>query len=128
MKGLWQILALILLALMVPASMCCLMPQLMENRDSGCCSNGDESHDYPPQPEACPSTTIAHSRLPAPVPMPEMQMVELVDLLQALRLRELTAQAAAPVPYPATAPPELPTMWAFVSRAALPARAPSALA
>ena len=129
MKRFWQILALILLALMVPASVCCLEAQQVANEECGCCSNADEEHDAPAQPEACPSDTIARSQLPAQVVMPAMQMVELADIVQAMmRLNELAATKAAPVPMLTTAPPELRTTWVFVSRAALPARAPSELA
>jgi hypothetical protein len=123
MKRCWQILALVLLVLMVPASVCCLaMPQEV-NQECDCCSGPDEEHEAPAQP--CPSDTISHSQLPSVVVMPEMQMVELMEMIQAFSLRELTAHAAEPVSVPATAPPELRTTWVFVSRAALPARAPS---
>lgn len=129
MKRLWQILAFLLLALMVPASACCLGPQQAANPECGCCSNPAKEHDTPAQPEACPSDTIARSQLPAPVVMPEMPMVELVGIIHELmRLNELAATNAAPVPLMTTAPPELRTTWNFVSRAALPARAPSELA
>lgn len=127
MKRLWQILALILLALMVPASMCCLVPQEVEKQHAGCCSHGDEGHDVPTMPDICPSGTIAQSFLPEMVAMPEMQMVELICLIQAFALLDLIEQAAAPVSMPTTAPPELRTTWAFVSRASLPARAPAVL-
>lgn len=128
MKRFWQILALLLLALMVPASVCCLGTQQAVCHDCSC-SNTDEGHDVPSQPDACPSDTIAHSQLPPAVAMPEMQMVELVDIIHAfMHLHELASQEAAPVPFLTTAPLELRTRWVFVSRAALPARAPSELA
>lgn len=61
--------------------------------------------------------------------MPQMQVIEVTDLIQAmLRLNELAAVSAAPMPLMTTAPPQLRTTWVFASRAALPARAPSALA
>ena len=129
MKRLWQILALLLLALMAPASVCCLGPKPVESHECGCCSSSDEHQEAPAQPDACPSDTIARSQLPAAMAMPEMQMVELCDLINPVsRLRELTAQTAAPTPFLTVAPPELRTTWVFVSRAALPARAPSELA
>jgi hypothetical protein len=129
MNRLWQILALLLLALMVPASACCLGPQQVINDECGCCSNSGKDPNAPAQPEACPSDTIARSQLPADVVMPEMQMIEFADLVQAMmRLNELAAARAAPLPLMTTAPPELRTTWVFVSRAALPARAPSELA
>lgn len=129
MNRLWQILAFLLLALMVPASVCCLGPQQAANEECGCCSNPDKERDAPAQPKACPSDTIARSQLPAPVIMPEMQMVELTGIIQKLvRLNELAAAKSAPVPLMTTAPPELRPTWVFVSRAALLARAPSELA
>ncbi len=128
MKRLWQILALILLAFMVPASMCCLVPKEVEKQHAGCCSNGDERHEAPAMPDICPSDTLAQSFLPEMVTMPEMQMVELIDIIQAFAMLDLVEQAACPVPMPTTAPPELRTTWAFVRRAALPARAPAILA
>lgn len=128
MKRLWPILAFILLAFMVPSTVCCLLPQKVEKQHSGCCSHGDEGHEAPAMPDICPSDTIAQSYLPEMVTMPEMQMVELIGIIQAFALLDLVEQAACPVPMPTTAPPELRTTWAFVRRAALPARAPAVLA
>lgn len=128
-KRFWQILALFLLTLMVPASVCCLVPQAMEDHQCDSCSMPEQQHDAPAQPDACPSDTIEHSQLPAAVVMPEMQMVEVVEIIRAwVHLCELAACEAASRPSPSTAPPELRTKWVFVSRAALPARAPSELA
>lgn len=129
MQRLWQLLALLLLALMVPASVCCLGSRQVVNEECGCCSTTGEDHNAPVQPEACPSDTIASSLLPAQVIMPEIEMIEMTDLAQAVtRLNELVAAKPASVPLTTTAPPELRTTWVFVSRAALPARAPSELA
>lgn len=130
MKRCWQILALLLFVLMGPASMCCLAaPQNVSEDSCNCCSsNSDEGHEAPAQPIICPSDTIAHSQIPAPIAMPPMQMVELTDIIHAMVwLNELSATQAAPLPLMTTAPPELRTTWIFVSRAALPARAPSEL-
>jgi hypothetical protein len=129
MKRFWQILTLILLALMVPASVCCLETERAEGHACECRSTPGHEHDAPAPPEACPSDTIAHSQVPALVAVPAMQMLELADIIHAmLRLNELAATNAAPVPLMTTAPPELRTTWVFVSRAALPARAPAELA
>lgn len=125
MHRLWQILALLMLALMVPASACC---QVWEGylTSHARCSCHDDEHEAPAQQETCPSVTIAHSQMPAQVVLPAMQMVELTKIIQdIMRLNEL---AAPQVPLRTTAPPELRTTWVFVSRAALPARAPSGLA
>lgn len=129
MKRLWQIISLILLALMVPASMCCLLLQQAENQACACCATSGQDHDAPALPDACPSDTIAHSQMPVLVAVPEMQMLELAAIIHAMiRLNELAVTPAMPEPAPTTAPPELRTTWHFVSRAALPARAPSELA
>ena len=128
MKRFWQILALVMLALIVPASACCLLPQRVANHTCGCCPDGQD-HDAPGQPDICPGDTIAHSITPQAVEMPEMQMVELAEvILSWVHLQELTVREAAPLPLQTTAPPELRTTWVFVSRAALPVRAPSELA
>ena len=129
MKHFWQILTLVLLALMVPASVCCLMPQQAANQSCDCCSSTDEGHEAPALPDACPSDTIAHSQVPALIVIPAMPMLELADIIYAMmRFNELAATTAAPVPLMTNAPPELRTTWVFVSRAALPARAPAELA
>lgn len=127
MKRCWQILALLLFALMGPASVCCLaLPQTVSHDACGCCPTSDEEHDVPAQPDVCPSDTIAHSQIPAPITMPAMQMMELTDIIHAMvRLNEQATTKAAPLPLMTTAPPELRTTWNFVSRAALLARAPS---
>lgn len=128
MRRFWQILAITMLALMVPASMCCLLPQLAA-KDCSCCTSSEENHDAPAPQDNCPSDTIAHSQLPLTVIMPQVQMVELVEIIQQwANLRALTSDVNAAVPLMTTAPPELRTTWVFVSRAALPARAPSELA
>lgn len=128
MKRLWQIFALILLALVVPASVCCMVPQVVKNQSCDCCSIPDQDHNSPEHQEACPSVTIAHSQLPAVASMPQMPMIELCDMINTIsRIHELTAQANAPTLMPTTAPPELRTTWVFASRAALTARAPSEL-
>lgn len=125
MKRLWQILALLMLALMVPASACC---QVWEgcSTSHACCSCPDDEHEAPAQQETCPSVTIAHSQVPTQVVLPAMQMIELTKIIQdIMRLNELEAAKAPQVPLRTTAPPELRTTWVFVSRAALPVRAPS---
>ena len=129
MKRFWQILALLLLALMVPASVCCYGAGGCTVE--ACCSECNDAHDDGDHdaPVSCPSDTIAHSQVPAPVTMPEMQMVELADIIRAMmRLNEIAKTAAAPVPLMTTAPPELRATWHFTHRTALPVRAPSILA
>ncbi len=125
MNRFWQILALFMLALMVPASTCC---HGLEGCSTSyeCCACSDNESEAPAQQEVCPSVTIAHCQVPAQVVLPAMQMIELAKIIQDLmRLNELAVAKAPQVPLRATAPPELRTSWVFVSRAALPARAPS---
>jgi hypothetical protein len=128
MKRFWQILALLLLALMVPASVCCLGVEVLTEHHCDCSGEPDHQSEAPALPD-CPSDTIAHSQVPVSVTMPQMHMIEITDLIQAmLLLNEQAEVKVAPVFLMTTAPPQLRTTWVFVSRAALPARAPSALA
>ncbi len=128
MKRFWQFLALVMLALMVPASVCCYGVDACSSQECHTCPCGEQDEENR-LPASCPSDSIAHSQVPAPIVLPAMQMVELTNLIQEMmRLNELSAAKAVPVPLMTTAPPELRTTWVFVSRAALPARAPSALA
>jgi len=128
MNRFWQILALVMLALMVPASVCCYVVDDCSSQACQTCPCGE--HDEGDRlPESCPSDSIAHSQVPAPVELPAMQMVELKNFIHEMkRLYELSAAKAAPVPLMTTAPPELRATWVFLSRAALPVRAPSELA
>jgi len=133
MKRFWQSLALLLLALMVPASMCCYGADTNRPDTSAgqaCCScaeHGPHEGDDHDAPVSCPSDTISHSQVPAPVTMPEMQMVELAELIQAMiRLQDELATATESSGLPmTTAPPELRATWHFTQRTALPVRAPS---
>lgn len=127
MNRFWQIIALLTLALVVPASTCCQWTSRCESQQqSHFCT--DEGHETPASPEACPSHTLAHSQVPAHVVLPAMQMIELAQIIEGMtRLNELRAAKEPPVPLMTTAPPELRTTWVFASRAALPARAPAEL-
>lgn len=113
---------------MVPASVCCLGVEVLTEHHCDCCGENEHQSEAPCLPD-CPSDTIAHIQVPVLVTMPQMQMIEITDLIQAMMLlNEQAAVKAAPVFLMTTAPPQLRTTWVFVSRAALPARAPSALA
>lgn len=127
MNRFWQIVALLMLALVVPASTCCQWANGCESQEQcHCCT--DEGHEAPASPEVCPSHTLAHSQVPAQAVLPAMQMIELAQIIQEMtRLNELLAAKEPPVPLMTTAPPELWTTWVFESRAALPARAPAEL-
>ena len=80
--------------------------------------------------EAAPSDTLSSSELPAPVTVPKVQMALLADLHPEIpRPEESRAtQSACDGLLTTTAPPEVRTTWCFVSRTALPARAPSVFA
>lgn len=127
MKRFWQILALLLLALMVPASVCCYGAGGCTVE--ACCSECNDAHDDGDNdaPVSCPSDTIAHSQVPAPFILPAMQMVKLAELIQAMiHLQDDLATATEPSGLPmTTAPPELRATWHFTHRTALPVRAPS---
>lgn len=128
MKRFWQIITLVLLALMVPASVCCYVtPDACATCD--CESIPDQHDECPAAPDMCSSDSIAHSKVPSATVLPGIPMLDLVEFLYSeSRLNELAATIAAPVPLMTTAPPELRVTWVFVSRAALPARAPAVLA
>lgn len=122
--------AFLMLALMVPASICCFgVDGCME---LACCSEGCNDHEDTDggehhAPVSCPSDTISHSQVPAPVMLPAMQMVELAELIQAMiRLQDELAMATESSGLPmTTAPPEMRGTWHFTHRTALPVRAPS---
>ena len=125
MQRFWHLLTLLLLALMLPASVCCWVPMNECHACEGECAPVpcDEA---PVLPDACPSDTLAHSQAPVLLAVPAMQVFELADIIHAMmRLNERAVLKAAPVPLMTNAPPELRVTWVFVSRAALPARAPS---
>lgn len=128
----WQILTLLMLALMVPASTCCLWADGCSV--GACCTPDHEGHDDHEHdggehhaPADCPSDTISHTQVPAPVMLPPMQMVELVALIQAMiRLQdELATHTESSGLVMTTAPPEMRVAWHFTQRTALPVRAPS---
>jgi hypothetical protein len=127
MKRFWQILALVLLALMVPASVCCY--------GADGCANVEAAHDHDHEdghhtPTSCPSETLSRSQLPTLVTMPELQMVELSDLIWAMtHLQDGLAIAVVSSVLPmTTAPPEMRARWHFTVRAASLARAPTIVA
>lgn len=132
MKRFRQILSLILLALMVPASMCCYGPDgcVVE----ACCSGDSHEHeegeghdDEHHAPAACPSDTISHSHVPAPIMLPAFAMVELWDVIKEMIRHQGELAADLPLAKFAmtTAPPEMRATWQFKQRTALPVRAPS---
>lgn len=127
MKRFSQILALLMVALMVPASVCCFGADGCALE--ACCSECHDEHEGGEDraPVSCPSDTISHSQIPVPVTMPEMQMVELTEVIRAMiRLQDELAAGTDSSGLPmTTAPPELRATWHFTQRTALPVRAPS---
>lgn len=133
MKRFRQILLLLLLALMLPASVCCEWSKMFFGKDCvtcGCQKEGHQGEDHPSLPGTCPSDTLSSSELPAPVTVLKVQMALLADLHPEIpRPEESRAtQSACDGLLTTTAPPEVRTTWCFVSRTALPVRAPSVLA
>ncbi|MBP9223972.1 MAG: hypothetical protein KBF76_08890 [Verrucomicrobiales bacterium] len=125
MKRFWQIITLVLLALIVPASVCCYLAPDADCSACNCESIPDQHNETP----SCPSNSIAHSEVPSSPALPEIQLLDLVNFFHPVSLlNEIAETDSAAVPVPTVAPPELRTTWVFASRAALPARAPSALA
>ena len=130
-KSLWQVIAFLMLVQIAPASVCCLLPDAFGGEDTCCVpDSGAPLPGAPELPAPCPSSSMAHSQLPTGLQLPAAPMVE-QDHLAAilLKLHLLAAQHAVKKPsLTSTAPPEMRTQWAFVSRAALPGRWPSILA
>lgn len=128
MKRFWQILALFLLALTVPASMCCYTVDGCESEACTTCPSRAHHEDGEPHaPVACPSDTISHSQVPSPVMLPSFAMVELEDVVREMirRQGESVAMQDATEFVMTTAPPEMRATWHFTHRTALPVRAPS---
>ena len=129
-----QVLSLLLLALLLPASVCCEWTKLFFGEDCVTCGCQEkEEHrgeGHPSLPGTCPSDSLSNSEAPAPVTVPKAQIALLADLhLEIPSLEETrTTQSACDGLLMTTAPPEVRPTWCFVRRAALPARAPSVLA
>ena len=134
MKRFYQILTLLLLALMVPASTCCYgVDGCVTIVDGGSRSHDEHEHHDGGEhhaPSSCPGETLSHSQVPMLVILPAMQMVELTELILVIaRLQDDLATATEFSGLPmTTAPPELRATWPFTQRTALPVRAPSILA
>lgn len=135
MRRFWQIIALITLVQIVPASACCLLPTTFGAEDT-CCTpatrlTAPSTKDaplpnLPAQPANCPSDTIAHSQLPVVTTLPAAPLVELHWVALAIQMLPTLAPADEnSLSFVPTAPPELRASWQFVIRAALPARLPS---
>jgi len=118
-----------MLALIVPASMCCHLVDTSSSEASGCCSSHEEGGDDERNPLSCPSDSISHSQVPESVYLPAATLADhLIHVSGAAIPKETGDLDVAPSSFLTEAPPELSPTWAFVHRTSLPARAPSALA
>ncbi|MBL9154754.1 MAG: hypothetical protein JNK37_19900 [Verrucomicrobiales bacterium] len=129
MKRLWQLVTLLMLALIVPASMCCHLVEMSSSEASGCCPTHEQGGDDERNPLSCPSDSISHSQVPETVFLPAVLLAEHLILVPgAANPKDSGDLDVDRSSFLTEAPPELTPTWAFVHRASLPARAPSALA
>ena len=129
MRRLWQIITLLMLALIVPASMCCFLVDTNSSEVSGCCPIHEEGGDDEKNPLSCPSDSISHSQVPESVILPAVLLAEHLILVPGAAIAKDSGYLdVAHSSYLTEAPPELSPTWAFAHRTSLPARAPSALA
>jgi hypothetical protein len=141
MNSLRQILAALMVALLVPASSCCVLASVMNgisfvehhHDDFGVHSSDyhDEEHKSPAEapdhaPTACVSELLNHSPLSLDIDLPEPSFTEQSALHQTAYFSQTTPRLlAVPIEHPSTAPPGLLLpAWHFQQRTALPARAP----
>jgi hypothetical protein len=113
---------LLLLAFWVPASSHALMEHagLIHTADA----HHDEHHDAA---DGICVNASGHVQAPQPLHVAFAPLAQLEVWLAATAILDgSVAEASGPAP-PGVAPPELPQTWHFVSRTALPARAPSYL-
>jgi len=129
MRRFWQIVTLVMLALFVPASMCCFLVDTNSSEVSGCCPSHEEGGDEEQNPLSCPSDSISHSQVPESVNLPAVLIAEHLILVPgAATPKDSGDLDVARFSFLTEAPPELSPTWAFAQRTSLPARAPSALA
>jgi len=128
MRRFWQITTLLMLALIVPASMCCHLVDTSSSEASGCCPSHEQGGDDEKNPLSCPSDSIAHSQVPETVYLPAVLLAEhqILDLGAAIP-KDSGDHDVSLSHFLTEAPPELSPTWAFAHRTSLPARAPSAL-
>ena len=129
MRRFWQIVTLLMLALIVPASMCCHLVDTSSSEASVCCPSHEQDGDDERNPLSCPSDSISHSQVPESVYLPAVFLAEHLILVPGVAIPKDSGDLDLARSHSLTeAPPELSPSWAFVHRASLPARAPSALA
>jgi hypothetical protein len=129
MRRFWQITTLLMLALIVPASMCCHLVDTRSSEAGSCCPTHDQGGDDERNPLSCPSDSIAHSQVPEMVYLPAVLLAEHQILAPGAAIPIDSGDIDVSLSHFITeAPPELSPTWAFAHRTSLPARAPSALA
>ena len=127
MRRFWQIVTLLMLALIVPASMCCHLLETSSSEASGCCPSHEQGGDDEQNPLSCPSDSIAHSQVPETVYLPAVLLAEHLILVPGAAIPKDSGDLDVSH-FLTEAPPELSPTWAFAHRTSLPARAPSAQA
>lgn len=129
MKRFWQIVTLLMVALIVPASICCYLVDTSSSEASACCPSHEEDGDDGRNPLSCPSDSISHSQVPESVFLPTVLLAEHLTLVPGVAIPKDSGDLGHAQSHSLSeAPPELSPTWTFVHRASLPARAPSALA
>jgi hypothetical protein len=126
MRRFWQLITLLTLALIVPASMCCHLVDASSSEASGCCPCHDQGGDEEKNPLSCPSDSIAHSQVPETVYLPAVLLSEHQILAPGAAIPKDSGEHDVSLSHFLTeVPPELSPTWAFAHRTSLPARAPS---
>jgi len=129
MRRFWQITTLLMLALIVPASMCCYLLDTNSSEASSCCPTHDQGGDDERNPLSCPSDSISHSQVPESVNLPAVLLAEHLILVPGAAIPKDSGDLDFSLSHFLTeAPLELSPTWAFAHRTSLPARAPSAFA
>jgi hypothetical protein len=129
MARFWQMVTLLMLALIVPASICCHLVDSGPAEVSDCCPSHEQDGDNEPNPLSCPSDSISHSQVPESVFLPAAIFAEPFILAPGeTALRDSEDLVASRSRFHPEAPPDLTPKWSFAHRTSLPARAPSAAA
>jgi hypothetical protein len=123
-KWLHSVVAVVLLALWLPATRCCTLEGAGVSGFADCCI--DEGTDSQPE-QPCDGDTCCQlekgiyklEQVSIGISAPEISVPG--DLVNALMADHDVSIASAP----SSSPPDLPVSWQFSYRAALPARAPS---
>lgn len=120
---------LLMLALIVPASICCYLVESGPSEVSDCCPSHEQGRDNEPNPLTCPSDSISHSQVPESVFLPAaISAAPLILAPGETALWDPEDLVASRSRFHTQAPPELTPTWSFAHRTSLPARAPSAAA